>query len=492
MKAILVMFDSLNRSMLSPYGCGWIDTPNFERLARRSVMFDRCYVGSMPCMPARRELHTGRYNFLHRGWGPLEPFDDSVPEMLKQAGVHTHLVSDHYHYWEDGGATYHSRYSTWECIRGQEGDLWKGQVRPPARPETLGIWCTQDEVNRAWLQTEKDWPQARTFAQGLDFLKRNHKADNWFLQIETFDPHEPFCAAPRFREKRADGYDGPRFDWPDYTRVRETPQQVEHLRNEYAALVEQCDANLGLVLDAMDQYDLWGDTLLIVNTDHGFLLGEHGLWAKSVHPFYEEVAHIPLFVWDPRYGNAGQRRKALVQTVDLAPTLLDAFDLPPTERMQGVPLQNVLQRDEPIRASALFGIHGGQACLTDGRYVLMRAPVRQSPLFEYTLMPCHMQGFFSAQALAKAELVSPFSFTQGCPLLKVPARSKLDESDNPDVWKDLLFDLERDPCQQAPLQNAGITRRFLRQLAFHLHQNEAPPELYARWRIELYDTGSAV
>ena len=92
MKAIMVMFDSLNRRMLSTYGCTDCHTPNFDRLAQRAVTFDNCYVGSMPCMPARRELHTGRYNFLHRSWGPLEPFDDSMPEMLKKSGIYTHLV----------------------------------------------------------------------------------------------------------------------------------------------------------------------------------------------------------------------------------------------------------------------------------------------------------------------------------------------------------------------------------------------------------------
>ena len=98
MKAIMVMFDSLNRDFLSPYGCDWTITPNFRRLAEHSVTFSRSYAGSLPCMPARRELHTGRYNFLHRCWGPVEPFDDSMPEILKAHDVWTHLVSDHYHY----------------------------------------------------------------------------------------------------------------------------------------------------------------------------------------------------------------------------------------------------------------------------------------------------------------------------------------------------------------------------------------------------------
>ena len=72
MKTIMVMFDSLNRRMLPPYGAAGMVAPNFERLAERTVAFDNSYVGSMPCMPARRELHTGRYNFLHASWGPIE------------------------------------------------------------------------------------------------------------------------------------------------------------------------------------------------------------------------------------------------------------------------------------------------------------------------------------------------------------------------------------------------------------------------------------
>ena len=128
MKAIMLMFDSLNRHMLQPYGCDSTITPNFNRLAKHAVTFDNCYVASMPCMPARREIHTGRMNFLHRSWGPLEPFDDSMPEILKENGIYSHLVTDHYHYFEDGGCTYHTRYSSYEFVRGQEGDPWKGSV----------------------------------------------------------------------------------------------------------------------------------------------------------------------------------------------------------------------------------------------------------------------------------------------------------------------------------------------------------------------------
>ena len=130
MRTVFVLFDSLNARALSVYG-GQLSTPNFDRLARHTVTFDNHYIGSMPCMPARRDMHTGRLCFMHRSWGPLEPFDDSFPAILKDSDVYTHLVSDHYHYFEDGGATYHSRYTTWDFIRGQEADQWVAMVKPP-------------------------------------------------------------------------------------------------------------------------------------------------------------------------------------------------------------------------------------------------------------------------------------------------------------------------------------------------------------------------
>ena len=278
MKAIMVMFDSLNRRMLQPYGCDWVHTPNFQRLAQRAVTFGNSYVGSMPCMPARRELHTGRYNFLHRSWGPLEPFDDSMPEILRERGIHTHLITDHYHYFEVGGATYHQRYSSWEGVRGQEGDPWKANLGVTI-PNTLNNraerWLRQDFTNRCYQQREEDMCQPQVFALGREFIRANRNHDNWFLQIETFDPHEPWHVAQRFLDLYPHDYDGPLFDWPPYARVSETPEQVRHLRLVNAALHSMCDYYLGTILDLMDDLDLWQDTMLIVNTDHGFLLGEH-------------------------------------------------------------------------------------------------------------------------------------------------------------------------------------------------------------------------
>ncbi|MFC1960293.1 sulfatase [Chloroflexota bacterium] len=510
MKAIMVMFDSLNRRMLPPYGCAWTHAPNFARLAERTVTFDNSYVGSMPCMPARREMHTGRYNFLHRSWGPLEPFDHSLPEILSQNGIYTHLVSDHYHYWEDGGGTYHNRYNSWQFPRGQEGDPWIGQVADPETPETLNqlqterpIW-RQDWINRAAIDEESKMPQAVTFATGIDFIERNHTADNWFLQIETFDPHEPFYTQQAWKDLYPHDYDGPHFDWPDYRPVEETPEQVAHLRLEYAALLSMCDHYLGKVLDAMDEHNLWEDTLLVVCTDHGFLLSEHDWWAKCVQPFYNEVAHTPLFLWDPRCGVAGEHRQSLAQLIDLPPTLLDFFGVDIPAEMLGQPLHDTLRDDSPAHPDGiLFGMHGAHVNYTDGRYIYMRAPARPEniPLYQYTMMPTHMNKRFALDELADITIGGPFDWTQGRQVMKIGSPGSdhhFVPGDKTEVQQPaptanvhhqfgtLLFDLDSDPGQEQPLDDPALEADLIRRMVKLMQANECPPEQFERLGIQEY------
>ena len=102
LNVICILMDSMNRHFLPAYGNDWVLTPNLQRLQQRGVTFDRCFIGSMPCMPARRDLWTGVQEFLWRPWGSLEPFDQPLPRTLKADGVFTGLVSDHYHLWERG------------------------------------------------------------------------------------------------------------------------------------------------------------------------------------------------------------------------------------------------------------------------------------------------------------------------------------------------------------------------------------------------------
>ncbi|ENL1514756.1 sulfatase [Salmonella enterica] len=491
MKAVMLMFDTLTRNHLAPYG-GDAITPNFTRLAQESAQFDNFYVGSMPCMPARRELHTGRYNFLHRSWGPLEPFDFSAMQALRQHGVHTHMVTDHKHYWRDGGATYHTRYSTFEFIRGQEGDCWKGQVEKPVirwqgneDEETLRRRAgrmTQDLINRAAMPTQQEHFTHRTISAGMEFLQNNCEQDNWFLQIECFDPHEPFFVPEKYLTQygcKPEEFDG----WVPYYCGAPGGKDDEKVRKFYQALITMCDDYLGQVMDKLKALNLWDDTLFIVCTDHGFLLGEHHWWGKNIMPVYNEIANTPFFIRDPRCKIRGVRRQALAQTVDIPATLMEYFDIPRPATMTGQPLRSAIERDEPVRDYALFGYFGGHINITDGEYVYMRCPREQhkANLYEYTLMPTRIDSPFKIDELKDIRIHPGFDFTQGTQVMQIPATFGYL---NPWRFGDKLFDLKNDPEQCHPLNDEALSHRYASAMIPLMQQHDAPPELYTRFELD--------
>ena len=185
--------------------------------------------------------------------------------------MHCHLCTDHAHYWEDGGATYHQRFSTFEFVRGQEGDKWVGvadgvggapadtageaasssPIARNASSDGTGLAVAtsaagdlihypeldssplrqQDILNRDPAARLTEMPQYKTFSQGLDFIERNAGSKrSWMLQIETFDPHEPFFSPEEFRALYPDDWDGPEFDWPPYRPLIESDAAVLHIR----------------------------------------------------------------------------------------------------------------------------------------------------------------------------------------------------------------------------------------------------------------------
>ena len=317
----------------------------------------------------------------------------------------------------------------------------------------------------------------------MEFIKTNHREDNWFLHIETFDPHEPYFVPRKYIDLYEHEYKGLHFDWPNYDLIREIPEEVEHARYLNAALISMCDHYLGRILDLMDELNLWSDTMLIVNTDHGFLLGEHGWWAKMLQPVYNEIAHIPLFIWDPRLRKRNIRRESLVQTIDLAPTLLEYFGVPIPGDMMGFPLAETIRSDRPVRQAGLFGVHGGHVNITDGRYVYMRGPSHASnqPLFNFTLMPTHMNHLFRVHELQSLELAEPFTFTKGCRTMKIASRPFV----NPHIYGSLLFDLEKDPGQDNPLNDPVIEKRMIRMMVDLMKASDTPREQFERLGLPL-------
>jgi arylsulfatase A-like enzyme len=508
MKAVFLLFDSLNRHALSCYGTAGIATPNFDRLAARSVTFDSHYVGSLPCLPARRDIQTGRLNFLHRGWGPLEPFDHSLAGMLRDNGVYTHLITDHYHYFEDGGAGFHGRYSSWEFIRGQEKDKWRPALDPDIDAyadryhERLHDFSSDINsklpyfVNRQYLEQRGDFPLEQCFDSANEFLRAHHADDNWLLHLECFDPHEPFFAPERFLQDFPEALGGKIFDWPAYGRVDIDAGLLQTLRANYYALVLACDHHLGTLLDEFDRLDMWKDTWLIMSTDHGLLLGEKEYLGKNRPPFFNEVAHIPLMIAAPASSGIRARREpALTQTIDLMPTMLDIFAQPVPAEVTGYSLLPLMRGGKPIRAAdakvpgAIYGQFGAAINYTDGRYTYFLYPQVpfETDLYQYTLMPTHMRTFFEAREFEGAQLVEPLAFTQGFPVLKLPLRA--DAKANMTRRYPLLqantalYDLARDPQQQHPLDDPEVEQRMRLAVVAQLRANHAPAEMFTRYGL---------
>ena len=489
MKCVFIVLDTVRRDFLSAYGNDWVHTPSLDRLAERGVVFDNHWVGSLPCMPARREFMTGRYNFIYRGWGPIEPYDDTLPGELRKHDVFTHLLTDHYHYFELGGENYHTAFNTWDFFRGQENDWWASHVDRMALPDHLGQLTQQSFGNRKLQQREEDFSGPKTAQSAIEWLKTNQATDDWFLQVEIFDPHAPFYCTEEYRAMYQDDYDGPFYDWPSYDEVHESPEAIAHIRKCYAGLLTMTDHWVGRIFDTLDDLGIWDDTLVVFTTDHGTMLAEHDFWMKNIMPLYNEIVRIPLIASFPGNNGAGTRTAALTQTIDLMPTFLDYFDVPPPPHVQGCSLRGVPD-GETTRGDGIFGYFGMAMNVTDGRYVYMRNPVNEDagPLYAYTAMPTGgLNRWYPREVYDRVETGRYFGHTYNLPLYKIPTVGKVPRH-HPDeasyAGRNQLFDIREDPRQQRPLSDPVLEARFAARIAHHLNACEAMPEQFTRLGID--------
>lgn len=396
MNFIIIVSDTFRRDHLGCYGNEWISTPNLDRFAEKSIVFDRAYAASFPTVPNRHDLFTGRYTFTYAEWAPLPRDAVILAEELGKVGYASMMILDTPHITENG--YYFDRgFTGWEWIRGQETDRWRTAPANPEYPCDRSKLRSPERIvklhqrNVAWRRYEEDTFVARTMTAAGLWLQRNYgEHENTFLYVDTFDPHEPWDA-PQWYVKMYDDptYDGPDVSYPIYGPADYlTDAELKHCRALYAAEATLVDRWVGHLLERIEDMGLLEDTLVIFTTDHGFYHGEHGLIGKShitpreSHsvPLYEEVARIPLIMYCP--GATPRRESALVQPVDLMPTLLDLAGAPLPETTHGLSMAPLL-RGEPMRTHE-FAItsptiihHGAGGCritLTTEEWALICAP----------------------------------------------------------------------------------------------------------------------
>lgn len=400
--AVVLLLDSLNRHLVGAYGGTEFATPNLDRLARRSVRFERHYAGSLPCMPARHDILCGSLDFLWRPWGSIELWERPLTDHLRAAGVATMLVSDHPHLFESGGENYHTDFTAWDYQRGHETDAWKTRPDPSwMGAPSFGRGHTPYDNSRGRFADEADFPGPRTLTAAARWLEDDAPHHERFLLfVDEFDPHEPFDTPEPYASMYDPDWDGPHLIWPPYTQGAVakgvlSPEDGKQVRASYGAKLSMIDAWLGRVLDVLDRTGRWDDTAVILCTDHGHFLGEKDIWGKPPVPVYEPLGRIPLLVAWP--GVEPTSVDALTTSVDVFATLTDLFDVTTVEqRTHGVSLRPLLEGSTTsVRDYALSGVWGREVHLVtaDGtKYV--RAPAgANAPLSmwsnRWSTMPVH-------------------------------------------------------------------------------------------------------
>lgn len=389
---ICILFDSLNRHFLECYGNSAVNTPNIKAFADRSCLFMQSYTGSMPCMPARRDLLTGNMEFLWRPWGSLEAWDASLPKTLKKHGIVTQMHTDHYHYFERGGENYHVDFDGYEFIRGHENDNWVTDCNSETfknKSEYKGQCFDNFNRNMSRMRREKDFPVAKTLDGAARWLDRNHRHERFFLFIDEFTPHEPFYCPDSYWKAYDPDYTGLPYFWDEYGPLKDSAKDLHHIRSQYAGCVTMLDAKLAGIFSRMEKYNLWDNTMVILMTDHGHFLGEHNVLGKPAGTNvedYQTLAHTPLAIYAPKAAR-GAKSRAVVQTVDVHATILDAFGVQPEKPTHGKSIMPLLRGEgESIRNFALYGYFGRCVNICDGNYVYMQAPLNEGngPLYMYS------------------------------------------------------------------------------------------------------------
>ncbi len=349
MNFIIIISDTLRRDHLGCYGNQWISTPNIDRFAAQSLVFDRAYCSSFPTVPNRHDVLTGRFTTTYKGWAPLGEDEVVLPEVLGRENYLSMMVCDCPHLLENG-FHYDRGFDGFEWIRGQETDRWKTYPRFPEHPCDPAKIRMPDELqklhrrNTAHWRKESDRFVAKTMSAACEWLEMNYKQENFFLYVDTFDPHEPWDAPQWYVDMYNPGYTGEVVDYPLYAPVDFlSDSELKHCRALYAGEVTLVDRWVGRVFQKIEDLGLLDDTMVIFTTDHGFLHGEHGIIGKSLIygeklsslsisfiPLYEEINHIPLIVRLP--ASRTGRCDAIVQPMDIMPTILDlsGTDIPST------------------------------------------------------------------------------------------------------------------------------------------------------------------
>lgn len=389
MNIITIMLDSLRTDHLGAYA-GDLSralTPHIDRFAEDALVFEKAYTGSFPTLPCRRDLFTGRWGHPFNTWGEMERNVPTMASTYRQAGYTSGLIFDTPMFMTQGNFLDRG-FGSIEWIRGQGGEPWISDnideiVLPAAEHKVKAEGLRRYLMNQSRRRFESDYLVARTMTEAGHWLERNYTRDNFFLWIDAWDPHEPWDPPQYYVDQYDPGYEGdiimyPCYGFSDYM----TEAELNHVKALYAGEVTMVDRWVGHLLETIRLLGLMKNTIVVLMSDHGHYFGDHGLQGKpwgDLGQLYEPMTHIPFMISGP--GITGSRTQAIVQPVDVFPTLNQLSQLDCPDGLQGKSFASVVEGKADVhRQYAITGRnlddHWGTvpATVTDGIWTLVYWP----------------------------------------------------------------------------------------------------------------------
>ena len=373
---LLICVDDL-RPELKSFGADYISSPNIDAFAAKGVAFQNHFVNAPSCGPSRYTLLTGQYG--HYGNNALflrakkikngkEEVKQSMPEWFKAHGYTTVSVGKVSHHpggrggknWNDSTKVempnawdkHLMPVAEWQHPRGMMHGLANGEIRV-----TRGGM----DVFQAVEGDDNIYPDGAITDEAINQLNAltSSNENPFFLAVGIIKPHLPF-GAPKTYYDRYDGVDLPEIkhhqkpkgrttwhgsgEFMKYNRWGKNPNKdadfANDVRRHYAACVSYADAQVGKILAALKKSGADKNTIVVLWGDHGWHLGEHAIWGK--HSLFEESLHAPLIIHYPGMKHKGTNSDAIVETVDIFPTLCDLAEIEIPEYAHGTSLKEIL------------------------------------------------------------------------------------------------------------------------------------------------------
>jgi arylsulfatase A-like enzyme len=400
---LLIVVDTLRADYVGAYG-GRARTPAIDSLAGEGVRFTRFYPEAMATLPARRSIMTGRRIFPFRGWrrwpnlgntpgwAPIEEVDATFTSALARAGYWTAYVTDNPYL---GFAPEYERFrrSFAQFVR-FPGQLGATRPDPSVSRQEVERWLVPElrlphirgRVRRFLAGSGHYWRDesrslaARVFTAAAGALEEGARRRPFALVVDTYEPHEPWTPPRSYIDLYRDAdARGPVPCLGRYMRVADylPPGRRDHvlrqMRDVYAAEVTMTDHWLGVLLERLRDLSLERETIIVLVSDHGHLLGEHGWTGKIASILHPPLIHVPLVLVDPLRQRAGGTSAYFAQTHDIATTLLAMTGVPSPRSADGVDLSTLLRGRRPPPRRFAYGGYANWHYLRNERWAYIAA-----------------------------------------------------------------------------------------------------------------------